>query len=47
MYKTLFYVAHVREGRNAYRVLVGKLEGTRALGRPMHKWEDYIQIDLK
>ena len=47
VYKTLFYVAHVREGRNAYRVLVGKLEGTRALGRPMHKWEDYIQIDLK
>lgn len=47
MYKTLFYVAHVREGRNAHRVLVGKLEGTRALGRPMHKWEGNIKIDLK
>ena len=42
MYKTLFYVARVREGRNAYRVLVGKLKGMRVLGRPMHKWEDNI-----
>lgn len=47
MYKTLFYVANVREGRNAHRVLVGKLEGTRALGRPMRKWEVNIKIDLK
>jgi hypothetical protein len=37
----------VREGRNAYRVSVGKLEGTREFGRPMHKWEDNIKIDLK
>jgi len=47
VYKTLFYVARVREGRNVCRVLVGKLEGTRAFGRPMHKWEDNIKIDLK
>jgi len=47
VYKTLFYVPHVREGRNAFRVLVGKLEGMRALGRPMPKWEDNIKIDLK
>jgi hypothetical protein len=30
----------------AYRVLVGKLEGKRKLGRPRHKWEDTIQIDI-
>jgi len=47
VHKTLFYVAHVREGRNAYRILVGNLEGTRALGRPMQKWEDNIKFDLK
>jgi len=42
VYKTLFYFARLREGRNAYRVLVGRLEGMRALGRPMHKWEDNV-----
>jgi hypothetical protein len=32
---------------NAYRTLVGKLEGKRPLGGPIHRWEDNIKIDLK
>jgi len=32
--------------RGIYRVLVGKPEGTRPLGRPRRKWEDNIQMDL-
>jgi hypothetical protein len=36
----------MREGRDAYRVLVGKLEGRRPLGRPRHRWEDNIKMDL-
>jgi len=35
------------EGRGVYRVLVGKPEGMRPLGRPRHKWEDNIQVDLQ
>jgi hypothetical protein len=35
------------EKRNAYRILVGKLEGKRQLGRPRRGWEDYIRMDLK
>jgi hypothetical protein len=30
-----------------YRVLVGKLEGKRPLGRPRRRWEDNIKMDLK
>jgi hypothetical protein len=30
-----------------YRVLVGKPEGKRPLGRPRHRWEDYIKADLQ
>jgi hypothetical protein len=30
------------EKRNAYRILVGKPEGKRSLGRPRHRWEDNI-----
>ena len=33
--------------RNAYRVLVGKPEGKRPLGRPRHRWEDNIKMDLR
>jgi hypothetical protein len=33
------------EKRNAYRILVGKPEGKKPLGRPKHRWED-IKIDL-
>jgi hypothetical protein len=32
---------------NAYRILVGKPEGKRPLGRPRHRWVDSIKIDLK
>jgi hypothetical protein len=32
---------------NVYNILVGKPEGKRPLGRPRHKWEDNIKVDLK
>jgi hypothetical protein len=35
------------ETRNAYRVLVGKTEGKRPLGRPRRRWVDNIKMDLK
>jgi len=34
------------ERRGVHRVLVGKPEGRRALGRPRHRWEDNIKMDL-
>jgi hypothetical protein len=34
------------EMRNAYKMLVGKLEGKRPLKRPRHRWEDNIKMDL-
>jgi hypothetical protein len=37
----------MREERGVYRVLVGKPEGKRLLGRPRRKWEDNIRIDLQ
>ena len=37
----------MEQSRNANRVLVGKLEGKRPLGRPRHIWEDNIKMDLK
>jgi hypothetical protein len=36
----------MREGRGAYRVLVGKPEGKTPLGRPRCRWEDHMQVDL-
>jgi hypothetical protein len=33
--------------RNSYGILVGKLEGKRELGRPRHRWEDNIKMDLR
>jgi hypothetical protein len=35
------------EKRNAYRILVGKREGKRPLGRPRHRWVDNIKMDLR
>jgi hypothetical protein len=35
------------ETRNAYRILVGKPEGNRPLGRPRRRWVDYIKMDLR
>ena len=37
----------MEQSRNAYRVLVGKPEGKRLLGRPRRRWEDNIKIDLR
>jgi hypothetical protein len=34
-------------GRGVYSVLVGKPEGKRPLGRPRHRWEDNIKLDLR
>jgi len=41
------HVARMGEMRNAYKILVGKLEGKRPLGRPGHRWKDNIRMDLK
>jgi hypothetical protein len=41
------HVARVEEGRGVYRVLVGRPEGKRPLGRPRRRWEDNIKIDLR
>ena len=35
------------ERRSAYRILVGRPEGKRPLGRPKHRWEDNIKMDLQ
>jgi hypothetical protein len=35
------------EGIGAYRVLVGRPEGRRPLGRPRRRWEDNIKMDLQ
>jgi hypothetical protein len=35
------------EGRGVYRILVGRLEGKRPLGRPRRRWEDNIKMDLR
>jgi hypothetical protein len=32
---------------NIYRILVGKPKGKRPLGRPTHRWEENIKIDLR
>jgi hypothetical protein len=41
------HVTRIGETRNAYRILVGKLEGRRPLGRPRRRWVDNIKMDLK
>jgi len=40
------HVALMGEGRGFYRVLVGKPEGRRPLGRPRPRWEGNIRMDL-
>jgi hypothetical protein len=37
----------VREEGKLYRVLVGRPEGKRPLGRPRRRWEDVIKMDLR
>ena len=41
------HVARMGETRGVYRVLVGKPEEKRPLGRPRRRWEDNIKIDLQ
>jgi hypothetical protein len=41
------YVACMGEGRNVYRVLVGKPEGKRPVGRTRRRWEDGFKMDLE
>jgi len=41
------HVARMGESRRVYRVLVGKPEGKIPLGKPRHRWEDNIKVDLK
>jgi len=41
------HVARMGERRSIYRVLVGKPEGKRPFGRPRHRWEDNIKMDLQ
>jgi hypothetical protein len=41
------HAARVEEMGNAYRVIVGKPEGRRLLGRPRHRLNDNIKMDLK
>ena len=41
------HVARMGEERGVYRVLVGKPEGKRPLGRPRRRWVDNIRMDLQ
>jgi hypothetical protein len=41
------HVACMWEGRGVYRFLVGRPKGKRPLGRPRHRWEDNIKMDLR
>jgi hypothetical protein len=40
------HVARMGEEREVYKVLVGKLEGRRPLGKPRRRWEDEIRMYL-
>ena len=40
-------MARKEERRGVHRVLVGKPEGKRPLGRPRRRWEDNIKVDLQ
>jgi len=41
------HVAHMGERRGVHKVLVGKPEGKRPLGRPRRRWEDNMKMDLQ
>jgi len=41
------HVARMRVRRSVHRVLVGKPEGKRRLGRSRRRWEDNIELDLQ
>jgi hypothetical protein len=40
------HVARIGKDRGVHKVLVGKPEGKRPLGRPRHRWENNIKIDF-
>jgi hypothetical protein len=41
------HVARMGEKRNVYRILVGKPEGKRLLGRPRCRWVDNIKMEIR
>jgi hypothetical protein len=41
------HVVGIGEKRGVYRVLVGKREGKRPVGRPRRRWEDNIKMDIQ
>jgi hypothetical protein len=41
------HITHMGERRGAYRILVGRPEGIRPLGKPRHRWKDYITMYLQ
>ena len=41
------HVARMAQDRGVHRVLVGKPEGKRPLGRPRRRWEDNIKMDIQ
>ena len=41
------FVARMEEGRIAFNILTGTPTGMRPVGRPRHRWEDNIRMDLK
>jgi len=41
------HVSRIGEGRGVHRILVGKPERKRPLGRPRRRWENYIKMDLQ
>jgi hypothetical protein len=41
------HVARMWDRKNAYENVVGKLEGSKPLGRSIHRWEDIIKINLR
>jgi hypothetical protein len=42
-----WHVARIEEGRDVYKVSIGKPEGKRPLGRPRRRSEDYIKMDVQ
>jgi hypothetical protein len=47
LFNKILYILRMGEERKVYKVLVGKPEGKRPLGRPRRRWEDGIRMDLR
>jgi hypothetical protein len=41
------HVARMEDSRSAFKILTGTSAGKRPLGRPRHRWDDNIRMDLK